>query len=170
MIEKRGNLWVLAKGHPLVITTNGSVNRRGECVMGRGIALQAKQRFPDLPYAIANRIKKFGNNCFWLGEWGNYFIVTFPVKHQWHQKADCELIRRSAYQLEKMFCKSQWKKIYMPRPGCGNGGLTWEIVKPILSPILDDRFIVCTLEWVANDDPVSKGVIYDGRCAAQLWG
>lgn len=32
--------------------------------------------------------------------------------------------------------------VLMPRPGCGNGGLTWEQVKPIIEPILDDRFTV----------------------------
>ena len=33
-------------------------------------------------------------------------------------------------------------KVYMARPGCGNGQLKWEDVKPLIAPILDDRFIV----------------------------
>ncbi len=33
-------------------------------------------------------------------------------------------------------------KVYLVRPGCGNGQLKWEDVKPLIAPILDDRFIV----------------------------
>ena len=32
-------------------------------------------------------------------------------------------------------------EIYLPKVGCGNGGLKWEDVKPHLK-FLDDRFIV----------------------------
>ena len=37
--------------------------------------------------------------------------------------------------------------IAIPRPGCSNGGLNWEIdVKPIIEPLLDDRFIIYSLK------------------------
>lgn len=52
MKETFGNIWELAKPYDgIVITTNGYVNKRGEAVMGKGIAYQAKQREPEIaPY------------------------------------------------------------------------------------------------------------------------
>jgi hypothetical protein len=40
--------------------------------------------------------------------------------------------------------KFRWQHIVMPRPGCGNGGLDWADVEPVLSKLLDDRFTVIT--------------------------
>ena len=75
-----------------------------------------------------------------MGEVGSCRIIAFPVKHHWAQKADLELIRKSAEQLVEI---SQYcERVLIPRPGCGNGQLNWEEVKPILEEILDDRFYV----------------------------
>lgn len=144
MRQATGDLWHLAKNSILVITTNGAVRKDGACVMGRGIALEAAQTFPDLPFLLGKYIKKYGNRCFNLGKWGEYQLVSFPVKHHWKEEADIRLISRSAKQLIEMSDKFGWKEVFMPRPGCGNGRLLWKDVEPVLVPILDDRFIVCT--------------------------
>jgi hypothetical protein len=45
-----GNIWdYYDKGHWIVITTNGIVNKNGEAIMGRGVALEAAKKFKDLP-------------------------------------------------------------------------------------------------------------------------
>ncbi|AEG14510.1 hypothetical protein Desku_0911 [Desulfofundulus kuznetsovii DSM 6115] len=145
MRTARGNLWRLAINKVLVITTNGSLNKRGECVMGRGIAREAKERFPELPRVLGDRIKQQGNRCFMLGKWGDYVLVSFPVKHRWYEKADPELIRKSASELVEIAGTCGFEEVYMPRPGCGNGRLSWEgEVRPLLRGVLDDRFVVCT--------------------------
>ncbi|KKK79008.1 hypothetical protein LCGC14_2837860, partial [marine sediment metagenome] len=50
----RGELWKPVE-HPAiyVVTTNASVNKRGELVMGRGAALQATQRIPGIAVEAA---------------------------------------------------------------------------------------------------------------------
>lgn len=145
-VEVTGDLWELARHGVLVITTNGSLNNLGECVMGRGIALEAKKRFPDIAKKLGSYIQQHGNRCFNLGRYGDYRLVSFPTKHHWNQPADPELIASSARQLVEMTDKFGWSVVYMPRPGCGYGRLSWEQVKLILKPILDGRFFVCRYE------------------------
>lgn len=65
------------------------------------------------------------------------------------EKADLELIERSCKQLKAMFGFASGRsreEVYLVRPGCGNGGLDWGDVKPILEKYLDDRFIVVERE------------------------
>ena len=144
MREAFGNLWDLAKGKVLVLTTNGTIRKDGACVMGRGIAKEAKMKFPRLPYKLGSLIKASGNNVYDLGTFSGYRIISFPVKHNWWEQANIELIKRSARQLVKMADAFGWQEVYLPRPGCGNGRLRWEDVRSVLASVLDDRFIVCT--------------------------
>ncbi len=148
MKEITGDIWDFhEKGCWIVITTNGNVKANGEAVMGKGIALQAKTRFPALPLDLGRRIKGCAMS---YGEWseGNnlkvfhqYRIITFPTKHNWWEKADLVLIEESCRQLQAA-CHGNQDTKYLVRPGCGIGGLDWKDVKPILEKYLDDRFIV----------------------------
>ncbi|AOQ24665.1 hypothetical protein MTAT_20100 [Moorella thermoacetica] len=140
--EVCGDLWELARGDVLVITTNGCINSRGECIMGRGIALQAKQRFPEVAKKLGGYIRQYGNRCFNLGRFGDYTLVSFPTKDDWRKPSSLELIIRSAGQLVEMANKFEWSVVYMPRPGCGNGRLSWQQVAPVLERILDERFYI----------------------------
>lgn len=148
MKEVEGNIWdFYDQGYWIVITTNGTVKKNGEAVMGRGVALQATIRFPKLARELGNRIK----GCpMPYGEYteGNkvkvfhqYRILTFPVKHNWYERADLTLIEESCRQLREASHGVQ-HETYIVRPGCGNGGLNWRDVKSILEKYLDDRFIV----------------------------
>ncbi len=69
-------------------------------------------------------------------------LASFPVKRHWHEAADPELIRSSARQLVALADKFGYERVVLPRPGCGNGRLSWEGIRPILAGILDDRFTV----------------------------
>ena len=141
MIEAVGNLWTYP-ADVRVITTNGSVRKDGCCVMGRGCALEAKKKYPDLPLMLGQVITSLGNEAFWvLTKDGP--VVTFPVKHNWQETADIALIVRSATKIAQMRAL-EGRLVVMPRPGCGNGKLKWADVKSVLSPILDDRFHVIT--------------------------
>jgi hypothetical protein len=141
-VEMTGDLWELARGGVLAVTTNGCVDGRGEAVMGRGVALQAKRRFPGVAAKLGKYIQQYGNRCFDLGQFGEYRLVSFPTKDRWDRPADLGLIARSALQIVEMADKSGWPAVYMPRPGCGNGRLRWDQVRPILEPVLDGRFVV----------------------------
>lgn len=126
-----------------VITTNGMVKRNGECVMGAGCALQAKNFFPRLSYHLGALINERGNHVHDLGKWGGFDsrLVSFPVKHLWMQRADLALIEQSCQELVAHAANfAHTVRYVIPRPGCGNGDRTWEEVAPILERYFDDRF------------------------------
>lgn len=152
MREVFGDIWEL-ESDGICITTNGFVKVNGECVMGRGIAAEAKKRFPTLPKHLGTMIHNHGNHVFPFllgGGEDEQLIYSFPVKHNWWEMADTELIRRSARELMKNMDKIQaefdirLQNVLLPRPGCGNGGLNWKYVKPEIENILDDRVAVVT--------------------------
>lgn len=156
----------------ICITTNGFVKRNGECVMGKGIAKQIKQYFPDIAYDLGQLIKTNGNkvNLIYPSEPDVPAILSYPVKpvrkvctshddyvsHMrfnigdmipgWACKADPKIIIQSAYQLVELANRHDWKTILIPRVGCGAGELDWEDIKPLIEPILDDRFIAMTFK------------------------
>jgi len=181
MLEAYGNIWDLAPDYDaVVITTNGYVKKNGEAVMGRGIAKEAKEIFPDLPLKLGKRITEHGNFCFGFSvnsDFSDYPFVGYatvlegpigwkpqiyclPVKPQfgpngemgWKAKAEIPLIQQSIKDLVKSINYYQSRilgygrqaKVTMPRPGTGNGKLSWEQVKPVIEPLLDDRFTVVT--------------------------
>lgn len=147
-----GNIW--SSGADLIcITTNPVINKRGEVVMGRGTARQAKDCFPGIASRFAEQVMLYGNHVQII--WSDPLIACFPVKHDWRDAADPKLIERSAAELYAMVsakpamrhaCLPIDVKVALPRPGCSNGRLLWEDVKPLLVPILDERFTVYSLE------------------------
>ena len=158
MIEIEGDLWDYLKYPDSVvcITTNGFIKKNGEAVMGRGVAAQAKDRFPELPVKLGKKIKRYGNRVQVILDRGGMAkksvssfpkIVAFPVKYNWWERADLDLIRISAKQLRKMAREWDGLHFYLPRPGCHNGRLNWEDVRPVLlSQLADvDNVIIVSL-------------------------
>ena len=187
MIELQGNLfepktWARLIGEAkikyvyplkpdaLVITTNGFVKSDGRCVMGRGCAFEAKQRYPNIDLELGRLIKLRGNIPLVITG-VNPSIVSFPVKPRavkaskdcanvvhhmkenfsegdvvpgWAALADLELINQSAMGLKLLADKNSWKVIVSPRFGCGAGELKWENIKPVIEKYLDDRFYCIT--------------------------
>lgn len=137
MLEIQGNLWNYHdEGFWVAITTNGCVKANGSAVMGRGVALECALLFPDIPKRLGAHLHQQGN-C--IAVFPDHRIITFPVKHMWSEPADLKLIEESAVQLAAMNFPHA---VFTVRPGCGNGRLKWEDVKPVIENILDDRFII----------------------------
>ena len=158
MIEEIGDLWDKhAEGYWIGITINGFIKSNNRLVMGRGIAKEALDRYPDIDLILADIIKRRGLGVVNLYPERLWF---FPVKHNWWEQADIKLIEASARELRQIkdYINELQKKaeassrytdrVYLPRLGCGNGRLKWEDVKPVLEPYFDDRFIIMTNENV----------------------
>ena len=142
MREIKGNIWnyyreglTTVPESWIVIPTNGTINSRGEAVMGRGLAKVFSLMFPEFPRKLGKHLAELGN----IGRsWPIYGIYTFPVKHHYSEAASLHLIETSVLEIIKEFRVSP---VYLPLVGCGNGKRKWEEVKPILS-ILPGNFII----------------------------
>jgi hypothetical protein len=146
MKEDYGNIWHMP-GDAICITTNGFVKKNGEAVMGAGIAKEANNFYPGLAKALGEFICIGGNRVhplYFDNTW-EQLILSFPVKHNWWEKADMELIRKSCQELiEYLDVTKPLQNVLLPRPGCGNGKLQWKDVKREIKPLLDDRITVVT--------------------------
>ncbi len=149
MREIAGNLWDYYRKWPHVvcITTNGYVRRDGRLVMGRGCALEAKLRIPNIDLEIGRFLtglrKGQRDSMLQIPAYFNKsWILTFPVKEHWEHDAIPELISHSARWLA-VHCAVLPKRIYvLPRPGCGNGGLHWNDVKPLIDFLPDNVLVI----------------------------
>lgn len=145
MIELRGDLWSnFADSRKIVrcITTNGTIKRDGQAVMGRGCAREAAARYPDLPARLGRHLSEHGNTVggiFTMRD--RSYLLTFPVKHHWMEDADPDLIVTSAQSL-RIFADVPDTVFILPRPGCGNGRLNWERVRPLLSFLPDNVIVI----------------------------
>jgi len=154
MLELRGNYNIFElpqnPSEAMCITTNGIVKKDGKAVMGAGIAKQANS-FYHIDDLLGKYITQYGNRAFNLGVYPRLYLnnsvvfrlFTFPTKHHWKDDSDINLIVKSCEQLVEMCAKFSITKCYLPPAGCGCGNLDYETtVKPWISQILDDRFIV----------------------------
>ncbi|KEQ30342.1 phosphatase [Pedobacter antarcticus 4BY] len=135
MIYKTGNL-LEAETQALVNT----VNTVG--VMGKGIALQFKERFPQNFKIYADACKK---GLVKVGRMlivnehtleGEKIIINFPTKEQWFKKSQYRFIEEGLQALAQEIRTRNIKSIALPPLGCGNGGLNWEKIKPMINHYL----------------------------------
>jgi O-acetyl-ADP-ribose deacetylase (regulator of RNase III) len=113
-------------------------------VMGKGIALQFKEAFRH-NFKIYQQACKNGDltvgkllvvrDTNLLGE---KIIVNFPTKTDWKYKSKIEYIEKGLQELRKVIIEYDIKSIALPPLGCGNGGLEWQAVKPLIINYLGD--------------------------------
>src|SRR5579862_5255453 len=99
-------------------------------VMGRGIALQFKQAFPDnyAAYEAAcnrNEVQIGKMFVFHRGVNNPRIIINFPTKRHWKGKSKIEDINSGLKALIKVVKAERIRSIAVPPLGCGNGGLDW---------------------------------------------
>jgi hypothetical protein len=152
-----GDIWsFLGEGH-IVIPTNL------DGVMGRGIAKQARDKFPGIQSKYKSLISKMGwpqnGQARIIGieqatvnqdmEKGLYFLM-FPVKYHWREKANLDLIEEMLRELSQNDFGD--KDVYLPLLGCGFGGLDiGEVMQAIDRHLEATNFVL-----VLRDDDVQE--------------
>lgn len=137
MKEIIGDYWGLVRSEKpdaIVCTTNMIVKQDGDLVMGAGVAKAFKKRWPGLPREWGTRITEGRHNNGFMIDKSPFepWLVAFPTKRDWRNKSDLLLITQSARILMCVTRAMGWSKVLMTRPGCGNGGLSWPVVRKIL--------------------------------------
>src|SRR5882672_553649 len=107
-------------------------------VMGKGIALQFKRAFPEnfrayLRAVQRGEIRPGRMHVFVTGSLANpRFVINFPTKRDWRNKSKIEDIRIGLEALVAEIVRLEIRTIAVPPLGCGNGGLDWNEVRPLV--------------------------------------
>ena len=125
-------------------TLVNTVNTVG--VMGRGIALEFKKRYP----AMYNQYKKYcddgsltvGKLMLWRDE-PDHWLLMFPTKTTWRKPSDLSYIEAGLRKFVATYTDKGITSAAFPRLGCGNGGLEWKDVKPLMEKYLEPLSIPC---------------------------
>lgn len=104
-------------------------------VMGKGVALEFKKRFPDMfeDYVRRCKAKQVRLGCPYLFKrmfppW----ILNFPTKDHWRSVSRLEDIVEGLRYLQKHYKEWDITSLAVPPLGCGHGQLEWRVVGPTL--------------------------------------
>lgn len=104
-------------------------------VMGTGLALEFKLRYPEMYKDYVNRCKnklvKIGEPYLFIADDGTK-IINFPTKYHWKYPSKLEWIRMGLEYFIKHY--KQWgiKSVAFPKLGASAGKLPWDKVKDLM--------------------------------------
>ena len=141
-----------------VCPINTTIRYNGKLVMGAGIAKLFNNAFPGLDTIFGSQISQLFNGSKTIEEShrerlrripiyafygrGRFFIYGLITKTDWKEKSDEYLVLDSVRDMDRYIVSYHGNKpVYMPKPGCGLGGLDWNKLKEKLN-FLDDRYII----------------------------
>lgn len=121
-------------------------------IMGRGVALQFKKRFPDnfKAYAAACKRGEVQPGRMFVHEMGSdtapRYIVNFPTKRHWRGNSRIEDIEAGLDALRAFLRENRIKSVALPPLGSGLGRLDWQQVRTrierTLGPVSDTQITV----------------------------
>jgi len=153
MIEYKHGDILLENAEALINTVN--------CIgiMGRGIALQFKNAFPENFKAYAKACKKHEVQpgkmfVFETEQLTNpRYIINFPTKRHWRGKSRIEDIEEGLKALVDTINKYNIRSIAIPPLGSGLGGLDWPTVKSRIESVLQSFSDVHIFIYEPNGAP-----------------
>jgi len=113
-------------------------------VMGKGIALMFKEKFPENTKAYVAACKagevRVGRMFVTPGEvlGGPRWVINFPTKQNWRNPTKLEWVETGLAALKDEIVHRDIRSLAVPPLGCGNGGLDWSVVRPMIEESLAD--------------------------------
>jgi O-acetyl-ADP-ribose deacetylase (regulator of RNase III)/uncharacterized protein YwgA len=154
-----------SEAHTLVNTVN--------CVgvMGKGIALKFKERFPKM---FKDYVERCRHKHVKLGKPYPYkslvlpWVINFPTKEHWRSTSHIEDIIKGLEYIVKHYKKWGIKSLAVPPLGCGQGRLDWETVGPILYRYLNELNIPVQLYAPYGTSPEQVDLKYLASRAQEM--
>jgi len=144
-------------------------------VMGKGVALEFKKRWPENYKAYKKacdsgtlrpgKLLVFDRRSL-LSSPLPRFLINFPTKDHWRSKSKIEYITEGLDRLAEEIERHGISSIAIPPLGCGNGGLEWIEVRPIIVAKLShltDVTIHIHGPAPARADEIPETVHFDSR-------
>ncbi len=155
----------IAKGNILRAEAEALVNTVN-CLgyMGKGIALQFKKAFPDnfKVYERACRAEEVHPGKMFVFETGAMlnpkYIINFPTKRHWRGKSRLEDIESGLRALIEEVGKLKVSSVAIPPLGCGLGGLSWSVVRPMIEKAFSSLPEVRVLLFEPHGAPEAKAM------------
>jgi len=159
-----GNIWdFITKGYHITVPVNigWTINSvQPANVMGRGVAKDAKDRFPGCDLWLGSQFVLTATYNHPMGdpEWIKFYphapLIFFPTKSlnknepwmSWKRKSDPGMISAHLDHFPKLVTEHNLGKVALPLLGAGNGGLDPGDMKKLIQEKLgsDNRFLLIT--------------------------
>ena len=182
------DIWSLVDQGAIGIPTNGYISRNGAGVMGAGLALDAKNRYPGIVFDLGTHLRREGNVVGWLRK-DPHQLISIPVKpwfmkletHEqrikilpkvrnlynigdtvpgFHCMANIKLIETSLNQLVDFIEKNSLDTVFIPLLGCGNGGLSaTRDLLPLLERMDLPDSIVLVVQTSGQKPELEEGIL-----------
>lgn len=117
-------------------------------VMGKGLALEFKKRYPKMYIAYKDLCRDGRLNpglwvkCMYKGIY-DHDIILFATKSHWVRPSELEYIAQGLQLFQERYFDMSISSIAFPALGCGCGGLDWDMVYKIMAIYLEPLPIVC---------------------------
>lgn len=117
-------------------TVVNTVNTVG--VMGKGLASALKARYPNMfkAYRKLCKEKRLDIGQLWLWKGADQWVLNFPTKKHWRNPSKLSYIEAGLKKFVVSYEQRGIREIAFPRLGCGNGGLEWNDVRPLMEQYL----------------------------------
>jgi O-acetyl-ADP-ribose deacetylase (regulator of RNase III) len=134
-------------------------------IMGKGIALQFKQAYPGNFRAYETACRRGDVR---LGTMFTYetsllnnprYIINFPTKGHWRAKSKLSDIAAGLADLRRVIQDRNIRSIAVPPLGCGNGGLDWRDVHPLITEVLGDLPGVYVMLYPPKGAPAAESMM-----------
>lgn len=146
-----------------------TVNCKG--VMGKGLALAFKQRYPDMftAYQQDCQVGKLSIGRPTLYPKSTPWILNFPTKNHWRSPSKLEYLEKGLAFFSQKYKKAGITSIAFPKLGTQNGHLSWDDVGPLMAQYLSQLEIDVYVHIADGDKEYQYDLAENRRMNEYMW-